>query len=361
MKRKTARKGIHSVRNGVPRRRHAARGRRNRRQVTRKAAVAERTSDNAAARWRRDGEMDGTAWRSAHPTGTVEALGSYAQRTWTEKTSRQAAASVADAQRLYRYGADYAEGIRRGSGLEMDGVLLPLRGSAAAVLYAEGRASLLPAVLSELERLPLQEIVVVLGAGAERALETLLSHPRVVAVHHPVGYESPHEARAAGARLTGADSVLFVDGAKPCSARLLGELLILADAGTDVVLSDRTTHEGAFVRRGSASWLREFLNVSLGRPDLRADAIGGVPFALSRRAIHAIGVDALGTPARAQAAALVMGLRIKVCNAVPFSGERDVPGSAGSGHIAAWRDCLSARGERLDFPDSKRNRQAIGG
>lgn len=215
-------------------------------------------------------------------------------------------------------------------------------------------------MLSELERLPLQEIVVVLGAGAERTLETLLSYPRVVAVHSPAGYVSPHAARAAGARLTGADAVLFADGAKPCSAKLLGALLVHADAGTDVVLSDRTTQEGAFNRRGAESWLREFLNVSLGRPDLRADAIGGVPFVLSRRAIDAIGTEALGIPARAQAAALVQGLRISVCGTVPGSGERE-PASAGSGHIEAWRDCLSMRDARLGFPDSKRNRQAIGG
>ncbi|MDI4644388.1 hypothetical protein [Cohnella hashimotonis] len=314
-----------------------------------------------AMHWRHEGAVDGAAWRSAHPDGTLEALSDYAQRTWAEKANRHAEAGAAGRMRFYRYGPAYAAGIRQGTGMAMQRELLPLQGSASAVLYANGRAAPLQAVLAELERLPLQEIVVVLGADAEPVLETLLSHPRIVVVHSPAGYESPHAARAAGARLTGADTVLFADGAKLCPARLLGALLVRTDAGTDAALSDRTSHEGSFDRRGEASWLREFLNVSLGRPDLRADAIGGVPFALSRRAIDAIGTEALGIPARAQAAALVLGLRVSVCDGVPFSGERDVPVSAGSDHTAAWRDCLSMRGARLGFPDHKRNRQAIGG
>lgn len=345
------------MRKSVNRRRAAARGR-NYRRVAASTATA---TGKAAERWRREGAVDGAAWRSAYPAGTVEALSDYAQRAWTEKVSRQADIGSADRLRLYRHGAAYAAGIRQGSGMDMREELLALQGSASAVVYAEGSAARLQAVLAELERLPLREIVVVLGAGAEPMLETLLSHPRVVVVHSPNGYESPHAARAAGARLTGADSVLFADGAKPCPARLLGSLLVRTDAGTDAALSDRTTQEGAFYRRGEASWLREFLNVSLDRPDLRADAIGGVPFALSRRAIDAIGTEALGVPARAQAAALVLGLRVSVCDGVPFSGERDVPASAGSAHTAAWRECLSTRGARLGFPDHKRNRQAIGG
>ncbi|MFC3800544.1 hypothetical protein [Cohnella sp. GCM10012308] len=315
--------------------------------------------------WRREGAVDGAAWRSAHPEGTVEALRDYAQRAWAEKAGRHAGAGAeagaADRVPLYRYGPAYAAGIRQGAGMEMQSELLPLQGTASAVLYANGRAAQLQAVLAELERLPLQEVVVVLGTEAEPMLETLLSHPRIVVVHSPQEYESPHAARAAGARLTGADTVLFADGAKPCPARMLGALLVRADAGKDVVLSDRTSHEGSFDRRGEASWLREFLNVSLGRPELRADAIGGVPFALSRRAIDAIGTEALGIPARAHAAALVQGLRVSVCEGVPFSGERDAPASAGSAHTAAWRDCLAMRGARLGFPDHKRNRQAIGG
>ncbi|MDG0790589.1 hypothetical protein OMP38_06765 [Cohnella ginsengisoli] len=94
---------------------------------------------------------------------------------------------------------------------------------------------------------------------------------------------------------------------------------------------------------------------------MRADAIGGVPFVLSRRAIDAIGTEALGNPARAQAAALVSGLRVSGCDGVPFSGEREEPASAVSAYTAAWRECLSVRGARLGFPDQKRNRQAIGG
>ncbi|MDG0790590.1 hypothetical protein OMP38_06770 [Cohnella ginsengisoli] len=216
----------------------------------RRVAAATKATGKAAEYWRREGAVDGAAWRSAHPAGTVRALSDYAQRAWADKVSRQAAAGSADRLRLYRYGAAYAAGIRQGSGMQMHDELLPLQGSASAVLYADGSTASLQAVLAELERLPLREIVVVLGANAEPMLKTLLSHPRVVVFHSPDGYKSPHAARAAGAKLTGADSVLFADGAKPCPARLLGAMLVRADAGTDAVLCDRTTQEGAFDRRG---------------------------------------------------------------------------------------------------------------
>lgn len=317
--------------------------------------------DKAVARWQREGVADGAAWRSAYPAGTEDELSAYVQRAWTKKIlGRVAAPGKAEHRRLIRWGTAYAAGIGQGSGLAPRCVPIPLRGTAAAVVYASDGEGL-PAVLDELERLPLREIVVVLGTAQHPGFEALLSRPRVVTAYSPNVYANPHAARAAGARLTGADMVLFADGAKPCGSRLLGQLLLEADTGAGAALSDRTVREGSFNRRGEASWLREFLNVSLGRPELRSNAVGGVPFALTRRALKAIGPDALGTPAKAHAAVLLAGLEVTVCEGVPYAGEPEAADAAANDHKEAWRDCLTTRGARLRFPDAKRNRLAIRG
>jgi len=318
-------------------------------------------SDKSAVRWQREGVMDGAAWRSDHPAGTEDELSAYMQRTWTEKVlGRKAALGKAERRSLLRWGSAYAAGIGQGSGMTPRCVPIPLRGTAAAVVYAPD-GERLPAVLDELERLPLREIVVVLDAAQQPALEALLSRPRVVIAYARNFRGDPHKARAEGAKLTDADTVLFADSARPCSSRLLGQLLLEADAGAEAALSDRTVREGSFDRRAETSWLREFLNVTLGRPGLRSNAIGGVPFALSRRALDAIGPDALGTPAKAHAAVLLAGLEVTVCEGVPYAGEPEAAKAAANAHEEAWRYCLTAQGDRLRFSDAKRNRKAIEG
>lgn len=315
------------------------------------------------AHWMREGAADGVAWRAAHPEGSEAQLRDDAHRMWRDRAERLLAnAGRPQRPRLQRYGSAYAAGIRQGSGMEARFEPLLLNGSASAVVYAAAGTERLAAVLDELAMLPLEEIVVVLDDTAPQPwAEALLRRPRVVAAYAPGVYADPHAARAAGARLTGADTVLFADGAAPCAARQLGVLLQTADAEADVSLSDRTAREGLFDRRSEASWLREFLNVSLGKPELRTNAIGSVPFALRRRALDAIGPDALAMPARAQAAALLAGLRVSVCGSVPSAGEKETSESAARMHAEAWRDCLTTREARLRFPDRNRNRKAIGG
>lgn len=325
----------------------------------------DRGADKASALWQREGLADGAAWRAAHPEGTEAQLAEEARRSWQERAGPLLAAGAggkAFRRRLQQYGLAYAAGLRQGSGMRLAFEPLPLRGTASAVVYAPPGGELrLRATLDELERLPLEEIVVVLDDRVRPLLVELAGRPRILAAYRPGIYSSAHAARAEGARLTGADHVLIVDGEQPCSARQLGALLLAADAGADVVLSNRSARERLFHRRGEAAWLREFLNVSLGKPALRSNAIGGVPYALTRRALDTIGPDVLAAPAKAQAAALLAGLRVAVCDDVPCSGEQESAAAAASGHAEAWRLCLSSQAARLQFPDRNRNRHAIGG
>ncbi|MEK0316970.1 hypothetical protein [Cohnella sp. 56] len=330
---------------------------------TRMRSREDRAGGPDNAHWMRAGAADGAAWRAAHPEGSEAQLRDDAHRMWRDRADRLLAnAGRPLRQRLQRYGSAYAAGIGQGCGMEVRFEPLLLNGSASAVVYAAAGAERLAAVLDELALLPLEEIVVVLDDAAPQPwAEALLRRPRIVAAYAPGVYADPHAARAAGARLTGADTVLFADGAGPCAARQLGLLLQTADAEADVALSDRTAREGLFDRRSEAAWLREFLNVSLGKPELRTNAIGSVPYALRRRALDAIGPETLAMPARAQAAALLAGLRVAVCGGVPSAGEKETSEAAARMHAAAWRDCLTTREARLRFPDRNRNRKAIGG
>jgi hypothetical protein len=122
---------------------------------------------------------------------------------------------------------------------------------------------------------------------------------------------------------------------------------------------------GSFHKRSRSSRIHEFLNVSLNRGDLRTNSLSALPFALSRHALDTLGSSALAVPVKAHALAILSGLRI---GARGRAGSRavdegsDMDGNwrkAAGDHAEAWREAMIARGSRLQFFDSIRNRRVL--
>ncbi|MBB6694139.1 hypothetical protein H7B90_22305 [Cohnella xylanilytica] len=323
------------------------------------------------AAWRREGMTLGAAWRSEHPSGTPEELKSFVQERWTrmarDGSGKPGTAPGAGWAEIWERGRAFGEGAMEGAGLPSGFVPVPLQGSAAAVLYAEPMsARSLTSVLSVLDLLPLTEIVIVSGNAPESWLTAARSHPKATIAHDPDAVHAD-VGRALGAKLTGADIVLFVDGEQPAPAEELARFLWECDGRLDVALNDVSPEHRMFNERNAVLRLHEFLNVTLGRADLKMNTMASLPFALSRNALDSLGSALLAVPVKAHAAAVLRGLRIGTAGEVrgpsPFGAEAPPPllRVAAGDHIEAWREAMTARGSRLHFVDRARNRGAVGG
>lgn len=334
---------------------------------------AARSAASAAslAAWRREGTTLGAAWRAENPAGTAEELKSYVQEQWTRKardgSGRPGTAPGAGWHEVWERGKQFGEGAMAGAGVPSGFAPVPLQGSAAAVLYAEpSSARSLMSVLSVLDLLPLSEIVVVAGNASESWLTAVRSHPKATIAHHPDAVHAD-VGRALGAKLTGADIVLFVDGDQPAPAAELARFLWECDGRLDVALNDISPDYRMFNERNAVLRFQEFLNFTLGRADLKMNTMASMPFALSRNALDSLGSALLAVPAKAHAAAVLRGLRIGTAGRVgwrsPFGTEAPQPvlQVAAGDHFEAWREAMTARGSRLQFADRARNRGAVGG
>ncbi len=239
---------------------------------------------------------------------------------------------------------------------------LKLRGSAGAVVCLPDRPELLRGALRPLRRLPLQEmVVIVLGASTPELLHAAGSHPNVRAVFRP-DVRDFGVGRALGAGLAQTDTVLFVDGMKPEKAARLASFIRACDKGLDVALNDVFTSLGTFDRWSNSFRLAEFLNLAMDRRDLGAATLLTPPYAMSRRAIDALGPELLAFPVRAQVAAIHHGLRVGVGGTVPLppvAGAQAAFPVETEHFTAAWREAFVNRDHRLSFPDSVRNRSVL--
>ncbi|MET3208429.1 UNVERIFIED_CONTAM: hypothetical protein ABIC26_001365 [Paenibacillus sp. PvR008] len=195
-----------------------------------------------------------------------------------------------------------------------------LRGTAAAVVSACNEESTIGGVLSELEKLPLTDIIVVLNGCTDGTRSTVAKHHSgvtLVSVPKRLGHDV---GRAVGARMTQADIVLFVDGDLPIPAADLLPFLNAVDQGTDVALNDLSRHLPPYFRQDSVTRCKGFLNRVLRRPDLGASSLTAVPHALSRRSLELLGPAMLAVPPKAHAMAVLHGMKVTAVHAIDVIG-----------------------------------------
>lgn len=351
--------------------RAAARTSTRRRTVRRKSGrIGGRESSVAGARTnerirlRREGAQLGAEWRQANPGGSIGDLKKRVQEAWSARWPNRRPRSAWRSD--WNRGCAFGEGALAGAGFGGMFAPLPLQGSAAAVLCGKPSLAAMRAVLNELEKLPLAETIVVAGNMPESWMMSLRSQSEATISYFPEALDGD-VGRALGAKLTGADIVLFVDGEEPVPAETLARFLLECDGRLDVALTDLSDPKKTFRSRGALLRYQEFLNVTLGRPDLKMNTLATLPFALSRNALDAIGASDLAVPAKAHAAAVLQGLAVGVAARIA----RTVPNSASAAegslqlaagdHFEAWRAAAAARGARLQFADRSRNRRAVGG
>lgn len=253
----------------------------------------------------------------------------------------------------------YRRGYADAAGLSEPWIPLPLNGSASAIVTASNEEKTLPAVVAELRKLPLREIIVVLNGCSDGSFTAVDRDPRVLRLSFPerLGHDV---GRAIGAATASGDILLFTDGDLCVAAEDLAVFLMAVDRGEDLALNDLSPYLPPFSQQDEVTRCKAFLNLALGRPDLRANSLTAVPNALSRRALRTVGTAALIVPPKAQALALARGL--KACAPVSVDvirKNRIRSGNSGAGnavarmivgdHMEALGEVMKTEGVRLRF------------
>lgn len=242
--------------------------------------------------------------------------------------------------------------------------------SVSAILSVQNEEDSLEMVLKELCRIPVQEIILVMNGCTDNsiAIAEQFQNTKILNYSDPIGHDI---GRALGASIAASDILLFVDGDIATAAEHLKPFVHAIEQGMDVALNDISPYiPSPFDRRDDLSRCKEFLNRVLGRRDLSMNSMTAVPHAMSRHAVEIIDYKNLMVPPKAQAMAIMKGLRIGTCTSVDVVRSNRVRSTnVGSfnpvsqliigDHLEAIRAAIEQReGNRLTLRDTQRKRIA---
>ncbi|WP_116189244.1 glycosyltransferase family 2 protein [Paenibacillus taihuensis] len=161
---------------------------------------------------------------------------------------------------------------------------------------------------------PSSEVIVVINGSTDgSAVIAKRKGARVIQFEKPLGHDV---GRSVGAMAARGQVLLFIDGDMVLRASELRPYVnsVLRD-GVDVALNN---YSGPTNKANvhSVVLAKHALNAMLGRPDLKGTSMTAVPHALSRRALTAIGTEALAIPPLAHTKAVQQGLAVTTVNRI---------------------------------------------
>lgn len=155
---------------------------------------------------------------------------------------------------------------------------------------------------------PRTEVIAVVNGSTDGSLSIArASGARVLVFDRPLGHDV---GRAIGAREAAGETLLFIDADMVIPAARLRAFADAVAQGTDVALNDYSGPRSKAVVH-NVILAKHALNALLGRSDLAGASMTAVPHAISRRALSAIGAEALAVPPLAMTKALDAGLNVK--------------------------------------------------
>ncbi|MCG7410066.1 glycosyltransferase [Paenibacillus sp. ACRRX] len=270
-------------------------------------------------------------------------------------------------------GKAYQAGYSREAGPELalpSVVLIPATKRHAVIISAMNEQERISSVLQELERLVLDELIIIVNGSTDMTLQLAReASPASTIVHYPdaIGHDV---GRSIGAKLARADVMLFTDSDLQVPAEDLGAFIWAVESGIDVALNDISPFMGTFDNQDTISHCKLWLNHTLGREDLDVNSLTAVPHALSRRTVDTIGVDALSVPPRAHTLALLHGLnvqRVHVVDVITHNrmratnvGDHNPVAQLILGdHVEAIQEIWKWYGDRLHEPQRSRDQIAL--
>lgn len=272
----------------------------------------------------------------------------------------------------YGIAKQFVKGFEVKSGLsEQNWILTPTNKKVAAIVTVMNEEKTISSVLNQLKRLPLHELIVVVNGTTDNSFYKIREESSAIIIEYPepLGHDV---GRSIGAKISQSDILLFLDGDFPIFAEHLIPFIYAVDNGTDVALNNISPYIHYFNQRDSVTIIKEFLNRSLGRGDLRANSLTAIPHALSKRAVELIGYNILSVPPKAQAKAIDLGLIVDSTisvNVISKNKQRNNNTGINSSvadmiigdHLEALKTMMEVKGARLFYEDQIRNRRMTGG
>jgi len=197
------------------------------------------------------------------------------------------------------------------------------------------------------------EIIVVANGTNDRTAELALAGgASVVNIPEALGTDT---GRAVGAYYAKGDIVLFVDAEPVIAAEDLYPFALAVERGADIALNETAGFGEAAIASQSVIPAMLALNMALGKKRLGSASMVMIPFAMSRKALSAVGWEHLLCPPRAMAAAVLKGLNVMRAHRVDvekrnkFRPEKHATGIANQqimgDHIEAIHYLLEQRGK----------------
>jgi hypothetical protein len=318
--------------------------------------------------WRNWGTRAGQQDAHAHDI-TKEAYQKKAlNKLWVHRANSQLLA--ANSQSYEAASKGYVNGYCKAAKLHVsDWMLIPTARSVGAIVSVMNEESTIVKVMEQLNRLPLDEIIIIVNGSSDRTLEKVRAHSHALIVHYPdpLGHDV---GRSIGAKLSHSDILLFLDGDFVVEAEKLIPFIYDIERGSDLALNNITPYLPTFSLWDSVTLMKRFLNITLKRPELNANSLTAVPHALSRNALEHIGCSELMVPPKAQVNAILTGLRITAPTSVNVismnkirshnKGENNPVARLIIGdHVEALELAMKLKGERIAFPDIIRKREFL--
>jgi hypothetical protein len=251
----------------------------------------------------------------------------------------------------------FGHGYELAAKLRNNFIPLPIQKTTSAILCASNEEHTLPLVITQLKRLPLEEIIVILNGCHDDSYNKIEQDERIIIVHYKerLGHDV---GRSIGAKLARGDILLFVDGDLMVKAEQLALFIVAVNNSIDVALNDLSPFLPRFVFQDQVTRMKSFLNITLGRGDLGSSSLTAVPHAISRKALSEVGVTSLIVPPKAQALAMIKNLTVaNVASVDVVKGNRIREGNTGHGnavarliigdHIEAFDEVMRLVGTRL--------------
>lgn len=237
--------------------------------------------------------------------------------------------------------------------------------SISIIIPAKNEASTISKVVREAKKISKNCEVLVICNGSKDNTPQLAHNAgaKVLVFKHSLGHDT---GRSIGAYFASGDILLFIDADFVIPATTLRAYCDKVMEGWDVVLN---AYSGYTTRTyiHSTSEAKRLLNRLLKRGDLQGSSLSTVPHALSRRAVEVIGYKELAVPPKAQAIAILRGLRVTTAKKVTTSKLNRKRGRKKKlveklmlgDHMEAINYLVYQRGERGGYTDFHRKRYIL--
>ena len=239
------------------------------------------------------------------PTARVKSAQSGPGR----KSATRRAGRLTAKRRAARTRKPAAVSMSREGGAVFPRILCPDDPKVSVIIPAMNEEKTIAQVIGQAARVhDSAEVIVVVNGSTDRTPDIAKEMgARVLWYPWPLGHDV---GRAIGAAAARGDILLFTDGDLVIPAEDLKPLVKAVENGTDVALN-RYLGPTDKMQAHNVIVAKHALNTALLRPDLKGASLTTIPHALSRRALEAIGIEALAVPPKAYAIALFRGLKVE--------------------------------------------------